>query len=318
MDDIGGVWRTIGGRRIFIKNGQDLKTAMKESGKFIKSPITGDNNIPNSLNKNSNKNVDKEMEDVKNVLTKKGVVFEEGFPKYSNKEYICKQLYALNDIIEKDEKIASVIKDHPLVVREDVLTMYDAYYSHMPDGFEEHSLNFGVMQNRKTTEEILARIESLREEKNKWISKSMSNVKNEEYVIYHEMGHLKEKIMVENYYKENPTFKEKYYKRMNKAKTQDEFSTYNYNMYHDAISHIKTETLYTIQEKNGTLKASKGRNDVSAYGEYGLKEVGEYGQSIENFELVSEGNIILSNPTKKGKESYIYKDLNNLFERWYK
>lgn len=49
---------------------------MKESGKFIKSPITGDNNIPNSLNKNSNKNVDKEMEDVKNVLTKKGVVFE--------------------------------------------------------------------------------------------------------------------------------------------------------------------------------------------------------------------------------------------------
>lgn len=33
-DDIGGVWRTIGGRRIFIKNGQDLVTAMKESGKF--------------------------------------------------------------------------------------------------------------------------------------------------------------------------------------------------------------------------------------------------------------------------------------------
>ena len=53
-------------------------------------------------------------------------------------------------------------------------------------------------------------------------------------------------------------------------------------------------------------------------GEFGLKEVGEYGQSIENFELVSEGNIILSNLTKKGKESYIYKDLNNLFERWYK
>lgn len=33
-DDIGGVWRTIGGRRVFIKNGQDLSTAMKESGKF--------------------------------------------------------------------------------------------------------------------------------------------------------------------------------------------------------------------------------------------------------------------------------------------
>lgn len=29
-----GVWRTIGGRRIFIKNGQDLSEAMKDSGKF--------------------------------------------------------------------------------------------------------------------------------------------------------------------------------------------------------------------------------------------------------------------------------------------
>ena len=29
-----GVWRTIGGRRVFIKNGQSLQSAMKESGKF--------------------------------------------------------------------------------------------------------------------------------------------------------------------------------------------------------------------------------------------------------------------------------------------
>lgn len=35
-DDIGGVWRTVGGRRIFIKDGEDLETAMKNSGKFGK------------------------------------------------------------------------------------------------------------------------------------------------------------------------------------------------------------------------------------------------------------------------------------------
>lgn len=29
-----GVWRTIGGRRVFIRKGQDLSSAMKESGKF--------------------------------------------------------------------------------------------------------------------------------------------------------------------------------------------------------------------------------------------------------------------------------------------
>lgn len=37
--DLGGVWRTVGGRRIFIKDGEDLETAMKESGKFKKSEI---------------------------------------------------------------------------------------------------------------------------------------------------------------------------------------------------------------------------------------------------------------------------------------
>lgn len=36
-NDIGGVWRTVGGRRIFIKDGQDLASAMKESGKFSKN-----------------------------------------------------------------------------------------------------------------------------------------------------------------------------------------------------------------------------------------------------------------------------------------
>ena len=38
-DDIGGVWRTVGGRRIFIKDGEDLETAMKKSGKFKKGEI---------------------------------------------------------------------------------------------------------------------------------------------------------------------------------------------------------------------------------------------------------------------------------------
>lgn len=34
MVDAEGVWRTIGGRRVFIRDGQDLASAMKESGKF--------------------------------------------------------------------------------------------------------------------------------------------------------------------------------------------------------------------------------------------------------------------------------------------
>ena len=38
-NDIGGVWRTIGGKRVFIKDGEDLKTAMKKSGKFKKNEM---------------------------------------------------------------------------------------------------------------------------------------------------------------------------------------------------------------------------------------------------------------------------------------
>lgn len=34
MADEGGVWRTVSGRRIFIKDGQSLTDAMRESGKF--------------------------------------------------------------------------------------------------------------------------------------------------------------------------------------------------------------------------------------------------------------------------------------------
>jgi len=76
-----------------------------------------------------------------------------------------------------------------------------------------------------------------------------------------------------------------------------------------------------IQEKNGTIKASNGRKGKSAYADYGeyggLKEIGKYGSNTNSYELISEGNIILSNPTDKGKESYIYKDLKELLERWY-
>lgn len=43
IEGVNGVWRTIGGRRVFIKDGQDLASAMKESGKFkgkVKKTVT--------------------------------------------------------------------------------------------------------------------------------------------------------------------------------------------------------------------------------------------------------------------------------------
>ena len=54
-----GVWRTVGGKRIFIADGEDLKTAMKNSGKF------------DNILKNKDKlNTMEKMDAVKNELTK--------------------------------------------------------------------------------------------------------------------------------------------------------------------------------------------------------------------------------------------------------
>lgn len=48
-NDIGGVWRTIGGRRVFIKDGQDLASAMRESGKFKNDKKKDDKPIEKKL-----------------------------------------------------------------------------------------------------------------------------------------------------------------------------------------------------------------------------------------------------------------------------
>lgn len=45
MADEGGVWRTISGRRVFIKDGQSLTDAMRESRKFANESTSGTGHI---------------------------------------------------------------------------------------------------------------------------------------------------------------------------------------------------------------------------------------------------------------------------------
>lgn len=61
MSNEGGVWRTVGGRRIFIKDGQDLASAMKESGKFNTKT-----NIKDGINKTLKEMKDEESQELKN------------------------------------------------------------------------------------------------------------------------------------------------------------------------------------------------------------------------------------------------------------
>ena len=101
-DDIGGVWRTVGGRRIFIKDGQDLASAMKESGKF-----------------KENTDKDDEIQDQNERLTTKG-----GFLNYTEEdEEIVIDLIEVTDrkkgigtkLIEKMKEISKQ-KNKPLTL----------------------------------------------------------------------------------------------------------------------------------------------------------------------------------------------------------
>lgn len=49
-DSSEGVWRTIGGKRVFIKTGQSLSDAMRESGKFKKEKEKSKENIVKQIN----------------------------------------------------------------------------------------------------------------------------------------------------------------------------------------------------------------------------------------------------------------------------
>lgn len=90
MSSEGGVWRTVGGRRIFIKDGQDLASAMKQSGKFNTKA-----SIKDSINKTLNKMSDEELQELKkktkNDEVKKTV--ENEINKRNNEGAIKKVLY---------------------------------------------------------------------------------------------------------------------------------------------------------------------------------------------------------------------------------
>lgn len=97
MNDLGGVWRTVGGRRIFIKDGQDLATAMKESGKF-----------ENVSQKNRLKDLRKQLDEAKGFLSRANLqneitALEKGFNNYEEYEKF-KQEKLTNQAILKDNE----------------------------------------------------------------------------------------------------------------------------------------------------------------------------------------------------------------------
>lgn len=101
--DIGGVWRTIGGRRIFIKDGEDLTSAMKRSGKFknkkqeSKKVEKKNSELTEEERKNKIEELEKKKEETQGIISK-GAIQEEidmvkdGFDdKEKYREYLSKE-----------------------------------------------------------------------------------------------------------------------------------------------------------------------------------------------------------------------------------
>lgn len=79
MED--GVWRTVGGRRIFIKEGQSLTDAMKNSGKFKGEEVTKENETTKEIDFKSFMRNKENIDEMK----KQGIKTQEEAKKYFNK-----------------------------------------------------------------------------------------------------------------------------------------------------------------------------------------------------------------------------------------
>lgn len=75
-----GVWRTIGGRRVFIKEGQSLSEAMKESGKFSKNKNEKEIIDEDKIIK---KDIDKTMEEIDELINEKSKIWDKNLNEWN-------------------------------------------------------------------------------------------------------------------------------------------------------------------------------------------------------------------------------------------
>lgn len=76
MSNEKGVWRTVGGRRIFIADGESLSSAMKKSGKFKKMPESQKKRLKdNAKNVNKKKSIDKVSKCADKVESSFGTIY---------------------------------------------------------------------------------------------------------------------------------------------------------------------------------------------------------------------------------------------------
>lgn len=122
-NDIGGVWRTIGGRPVFIKTGQSVSDAMKESGKFKKAEKGS-----SGSSSEYKKQIESENKTLKDTLKYKKEVLEEemnsAYEKY--REHTKKHDYNNEKWREENTKLL----DEAYKKREEFQNTFEDYVKH--------------------------------------------------------------------------------------------------------------------------------------------------------------------------------------------
>lgn len=146
-----GVWRTVGGHRIFIKEGQDLASAMKESGKFSKKQVE-DKKIDNEK-QIIDENTEKFSKRIMNQNRESAIVFDDESKEkiFENEETIkrlknitkSKEINRLNCCKEVSEEVKKIAEENNIKAEVVQVTVFNE------DGMKERNSHYVTKINGK-------------------------------------------------------------------------------------------------------------------------------------------------------------------------
>ena len=228
-NDLGGVWRTVGGRRIFIKDGEDLATAMKKSGKF---------------GENQKNDKDKLVEE--NLYKQ---IFEDEAIKYEFEMYSAEQIRKSNVFDRNiDDAINKVAFDNDYEITIDkVKEIKENFYKEYDKRRNQYLTKSNYSEIETLKNDISALDKEIRETKAKLAEKA-------KYAMPSDKEYPKEKEEYYSYRKKYTNLQNEYNKKLDelskKNKEENKTSKTFVNSYGEATKREITSSTYKRSQKN--------------------------------------------------------------------
>ncbi len=244
-DSSEGVWRTIGGRRVFIKIGQSLSDAMKDSGKF-KTKMNEE-----AVKGAREEDLKEQYKDSLNNVSKmeyNGEITKEEYDKAVkniNKAYIGKRNDTLNDVYSYTDKQIDENKN-PLFSRE------DKFYTRK-DGTKEYDPYKGTRFEKKY-DSVDEAIKDPNSALNKYINEKEQSKYQPTEIEYMAQDGKMHKMNSYDY----PAERDEYHKFL-----QDKYGTYKEEEINENWKKLREE-FYGSRSKK--VPRASGAKDFSEYG----------------------------------------------------